>query len=145
MQKSFFKSVLGLKSIITVLAIILICQNAFYLFVKIKAEAMKRPLMYEPGYQFVSFKPILNDVKRIGYLTDKNMSREKNDGFFLQAQYFLAPTIIGLNKPQFKYNIIDFTGSGHVDHPQINEALKILRSLPVAQSNYGQALVTRVN
>jgi hypothetical protein len=61
----------------------------------------------EPGYQFKSFEKYLSGVHEIGFLTDKTMSPEDNDGIFLQAQYALAPTILDLDNTDQHIFLID--------------------------------------
>ena len=63
----------------------------------------------EPGYEFVNFKSFLKGVKEVGFVTDKDMSPEKNDGQFLMAQHALAPIILDLNNPNHEFIIIDST------------------------------------
>src|SRR3989338_8725661 len=45
-----------------------------------------RPVV-EPGTEYNDFKSVLAEIPRIGFLTDKDMSPERNDGQFLAAQY----------------------------------------------------------
>ena len=67
-----------------------------------------RPVV-EPGTEYNDFKSVLAEIPRIGFLTDKDMSPERNDGQFLAAQYILAPTILDLNNPNYTYVLLDCT------------------------------------
>jgi len=98
------------RRIITILTIFFLCINCFYFFIHTMSRvANKNPLMLlEPGYQYESFLEPLKYVKRVGYLTDKEISREKNDGYYLMAQYYLAPTIVDLNSDLYDITILDF-------------------------------------
>ena len=62
---------------------------------------------YEPGMEFADFKEKLSGVKRVGFLTNKDMSPERNDGQFLAAQGTLAPIILDLNNPNHSWIILD--------------------------------------
>ncbi len=63
--------------------------------------------LLEPGSNFADFKAHLNKVQRVGFLTDKDMSPEANDGIFLAAQCQLAPTALDLDNSDHVLIIID--------------------------------------
>jgi len=70
---------------------------------------LRRIKFLEPGHEHLDFKDFLGGAKEIGFLTDKDMSAEKNDGQFLKAQYALAPLLLDLNNPNHEFLIIDPT------------------------------------
>ena len=63
----------------------------------------------EPGFEFAGFKEKLSGLKRVGFLTNKDMSPERNDGQFLGAQYMLAPVVLDLGNPRYRWVILDCT------------------------------------
>lgn len=93
---------------------------------------------YEPGYQFLEFRPFLKDVSTIGYMTEKDLSREGNDGVYLQAQYFLAPAIVELTHDK-QFVILDIG----LDPMQIVIAMQRLNGKRLVSTEYGQALILR--
>jgi len=62
-----------------------------------------------PGYEFTGFRERVIPLKRVGYLTNKDMSAERNDGQFLAAQYTLAPVVLDLNNDDHRWLILDCT------------------------------------
>lgn len=63
----------------------------------------------EPGHEFSDFKGALSHVSAAGFLTNKDMSSERNDGQFLAAQYALAPVVLDLNNSRHRFLIFDYT------------------------------------
>jgi hypothetical protein len=96
------------------------------------------PVNLEPGCQFEKFKTPLNGVHSAGYLTNKNTGRTNNDGIYLQAQYYLAPTVLTLNEAADEFNVIDYTHSSFAVYK-----VKELKSKLVDENAYGQALVQK--
>ena len=134
-----FPEIFRLENIALSLAIILIAVNLFFTGVYIRTKIhYPYPFYYEPGYQFNKFKSKLKGVKEIGYLTNKDLSREKNDGIFLQAQYFLAPTILKMNDPNHVLNILDYSNQVFLFYQ-----IKSLHAIPLVDDLYGQVLILR--
>ena len=125
-------------TLILFLAGAIVASNIFHLTVMIYRNYWNEPLHLEPGSQFARFKPYLQHTPKIGYITDKGTSRETNDGTFLQAQYFLAPTIIERNAIHHPFIMIDSTNK-----PYILRMVTILNAKGVAHNPYGQALLKR--
>ncbi|HOW35552.1 MAG TPA: hypothetical protein PL155_03990 [Candidatus Omnitrophota bacterium] len=91
-----------------------------------------------PGFEFADFKDKLTGINAIGFLTDKNMSPERNDGQFLAAQYTLAPVILDLNNPNYRLNILDCTN--------LADAFGIMQGIsaePAFINPYGKILAQR--
>lgn len=120
----------------------LAASNVFFLTVHTHNKYRdKTPVDFEPGLQFAMMKDILrNDpgLTEVGWLTDKDMSREKNDGIFLQAQYFLAPLLVRLGEEDHRYIVID-----SVNIPYLVPTIKRLKSMRLTNNEYGQALLRR--
>ena len=95
-------------------------------------------LLLEPGIQYAAFKKPLEGVAAAGFLTNQDMSPEKNEGGFLQAQYILAPTILELNNPNHTYNILDFTDQIYVFY-----MIKKFNFKRVADTEWAKVLVKR--
>ena len=135
------KKNLPIKNILLLLAVALIAVNLFYtgLFIRNKRHAIFN-LYFEPGYQFLMMKDYLKNVETIGYLTNNDVSRENNDGAFLQAQYFLAPTLLQLQAENHEFLIID---SHNV--PYIVATIRRLSAPRIANNEYGQALLRKIN
>ena len=125
--------------LIIIFTIGLIGINIFYLGVYLLVTNQAAlPVYYEPGYQFLSFKDKLAGVPVIGYLNDKSLSRGKNDETFLQAQNFLAPTIIKYNETGYPFLILDSQNKNfHLS------MIKSLHARPVVHNDYGQLLVEK--
>ena len=100
------------KNIFLLLAAVITAFNCFSLFDIYLETLNKSPgiLPPEPGYEFADLKNRLKGIKRIGFLTNKDMSSERNDGQFLAAQYILAPTILDFDSQNYKLFVIDATG-----------------------------------
>lgn len=119
-------------------AVCLIGLNIFYLFIFARQKYVNRLEWLEPGSQFEMFLPHLEGVQEIGYLTDKNFTREHNDGIYLQSQYFLAPRLVKEGDHGDRFNIID---SENIDF--IRNAFFTTQSERLANNAYGQALMKR--
>ncbi|VAX37608.1 hypothetical protein MNBD_UNCLBAC01-1634 [hydrothermal vent metagenome] len=133
------KKFLNLKAPIIFLSIGLIGYSGFFLFVYIMSQVIgqKEPPL-EPGSQFAHFAEHLEGQTHIGFLTDKDMSAENNDGFFSQTQYILAPVIVELNVPKHEYSVVDYTNYKHLLY-----TMRLLKAKRIAHNEYGQALVQR--
>lgn len=140
-MKNLKNKILSRNTICLSLAILLCGINIFYLTVFVMSK-MHDPaaVNLEPGSQFADFRNALKDIDRVGYLTNKNTGRTNNDGIYLQAQNFLAPTVLGLNEPGDVYNILDFSHSSIAIYK-----IKELQAELVTETLYGQALVKRKN
>jgi hypothetical protein len=106
-----------------------------FLFVR---EQTKSYFDHDVDIAFKDFQPILKNVPIAGYITNKPMASENNDGHFLMAQYTLAPTVLALNDPQYEYSIIDCT-----DKTSIMYALQQTQSTPIALNPYGKILAVK--
>lgn len=71
-------------------------------------------------------------------MTEKDLSREGNDGVYLQAQYFLAPAIVELTHDK-QFVILDIG----LDPMQIVIAMQRLNGKRLVSTEYGQALILR--
>ena len=92
-------------------------------------------LLQTPGLEYLDFRPFLNQTTQAGFLTDKPMNPENNDGQFLAAQYILAPTRLELNNPQNSMFLIDATSL-----PAAMRMLKDVHASPVYVNPYGKVL-----
>ncbi|OGX28269.1 MAG: hypothetical protein A2787_02290 [Omnitrophica WOR_2 bacterium RIFCSPHIGHO2_01_FULL_48_9] len=108
MQK-FLKNILSWKLIFIVLACLVLGRNIRSLAkLHHKIVFINKNLVFaEPGREFADLADDLQGVEKVGFLTDKDMSPEKNDGLFLQAQYRLAPTVLDLGNAQHPLLIFD--------------------------------------
>lgn len=126
------------RGLIIILALALIPVNIFYYSVFIYRKMVMKVAWIEPGYQFHHFQKFIQGEKTIGYITDKTLSREKNDGAYLQAQYYLAPVVVDSSSFDYRYNIVD---SENI--PFLVRTFKNLNSKRIANNKYGQALIKR--
>ena len=62
-----------------------------------------------PGIEYAEFKIIIQGAPLIGYLTDRDMTPEGNDGSFLMAQFALAPTTLDYNNESTRFILLDYT------------------------------------
>ncbi len=140
-MRQALKYLFSLNGAIASLCLCLIIYNIFHAGVyciKKYHENLNLPVYLEPGTQFETFKPFLKNEKRAGYLTSKAITREDNDGILLQAQYFLAPTILELQDDSHLFSIIDSE-----DPPYIVKTIKTLNAMRTTNNEYGQALLLR--
>jgi hypothetical protein len=139
LMKNLTKKIFSRKVIILILAIALCGINIFYLTVFVMSKVHDPAAVnLEPGSQFADFRKALQGVGRAGYLTNKNTGRTNNDGIYLQAQNYLAPTVLTLNEPGDLYNILDLSHSSIAIYK-----IKELNAKLVTENLYGQALVKR--
>ena len=125
--------------IIIILGFTLFLTNVFFDFVYCKDKwNYHMPYNYEPGYQFVKFKERLTGVREIGYLTNKDFSPGKNDGIYLQAQYFLAPVLLKLNDANHSFNILDYSSQIFVFY-----MIKTLKADILVDNPYAQVLIRK--
>ncbi|MBP9854414.1 MAG: hypothetical protein KBD53_06075 [Candidatus Omnitrophica bacterium] len=140
-KRCMLKKFLNLENGIIVATLAMIGVTSFYLFANFMVEYKKKDVeVIEPGTQFTFFIDFLKnaDVREVGFLTNKDMSEEKNDGVFLQAQYMLAPIVLNLNEVNPEFNIMDYT-----DPVWAIYTIKSLRARPLATSPYGQILAVK--
>lgn len=125
---------------LTFVATVILCGiTSFFLFANFMVKSRMRGIpVIEPGTQFVQFKPYLTDVRELGYLTNKDMSEEKNDGFFLQAQYMLAPTALRLNETDHQLIVLDYSKPVYAWF-----TMKSMRAAPKFSSEYGPVLAEK--
>jgi len=129
----------SIKKVLIALTILVLLRSLYFQFVHAMVMIHRPFEPAEPGSQYISFVDNLVGVPRVGYLTNKDISPEKNDGFFLQAQYYLAPTIIDLQRPKHEFFIID-----SLDMRFILATLKAFRASRITNTEYGQCLYKRV-
>lgn len=136
MGKIDFKKFLNPESLAVALLVILVTVNSTYLFIHTmsKIDQLDVPY-YEPGYQFAHFRDFLKNESQIGYITDRDITPEKNTAEFLQAQYMLAPIVLDLKNAGHSFFIID-----SVDIPFIVYTMKRTNARRVVHNEYGQAL-----
>ncbi len=106
-------------------------------FLSVRGQT-KSSFSHDVGAQFEDFKPLLQNVPVAGFITNKDMSSENNDGQFLMAQYALAPTVLALNQTQYQYNILDCT-----DKVSVLYGLEQTGSTPVMVNAYGKILAVK--
>jgi len=124
--------------LILLLTIFLIGHSSFYLFIYIIQKLNDpKPTFVEPGYQFANFITELRGVKTAGFLTNKKLSREHNDGEFLQAQYLFAPTLLELHQTDHRYIIMDYT-----DQVFAFYMLDKLKAKPLDHTGFSKILAT---
>ena len=138
MLKKFFSLFLKLRTYIVLASIYFLGTNMFYLFVYGMRQHIHPVDWVEPGDQFRDFRPHLKGQKSVGYLTSKMQKRDNNDGFFLQAQYYLAPVIVQLNDPDNEYNILDSEDMNYIRFVFANT-----NSKKITNNSYGQALIRK--
>jgi len=127
------------RSIVVGIIVLMLAVNSFFMVAHISySHKNKWDFYYEPGYQFNNFRPKLKGIRSVGYITNKDMSRENNDGAFLQAQYFLAPTVLRLDEVDEDLNILDYWETTFIIYQ-----MRALKSKRIASNNYGQALVQK--
>ena len=91
-----------------------------------------------PGREFASLQGHLAGVERAGFLTDKNMSPENNDGFFLMAQYALAPVMLDLDDTTHTDIILDCRNYFHA-----LDLMKKADAAPVYTNDFGKILARK--
>jgi len=131
---------LSLKNIFLAFVIYLCCLNVFHLpraYQRILAQNKGISEYLAPGTEFMDFNPLLRGVKHAGFMTNKAMSPERNDGQFLAAQYILAPVILDFNASH-QFLLFDYT-----DLMSAYREIQRLKTQPVYINKYGKILVER--
>ena len=138
--KTIFASLRHPKNIFLLLTALITAFN-FFSLIEIYLDTLNKPLSRppEPGYEFADLKNKLKGVKRVGFLTNKDMSSERNDGQFLAAQYMLAPTILDCDSQEYRLFVIDATA--------LIPAFDIMQSIgaePIYVNRYSKILAERL-
>ncbi len=104
-----------------------------------KISRLNKDLVFNPpGREFAGFQERLAGVETAGFLTDKNMSPEKNDGLFLMAQYALAPVILDLDNTAHTDIILDCQNYFHA-----LDLMKKADAAPVYTNDFGKILARK--
>jgi hypothetical protein len=127
------------RILIIALSTLIIVGNFVFGFFGVMAQqerqGMEQP---EPGLQYADFRKQLEGVRIAGFLSDGNETAEGNDGQFMLAQYMLAPTVLDLNNPGHRYNILDCST------PQAALGiLKMIDSKPIYVNAFGKIIAER--
>ena len=91
-----------------------------------------------PGVEFADLKEKLPGQATVGFLTDKDMSPERNDGQFLAAQYILAPIVLDLNNDRHTYLIFDC-----LDPLSVSQMTQKLSATIIATNPYNKTLAVK--
>ncbi len=94
-----------IRTFIIFIASVLIALNLAVGFISAKSQ-ISRPAPIDPSIEFADLKERLQGIRQAGFLSEKNSTAEGNDGRFLLAQYTLAPTVLDLNNPAYRYNVL---------------------------------------
>ncbi len=99
---------LSRQTLIFILAAILLVVNTVpFCRYAINLLALPPASLKEPGGEYKSFQPFLQNIKKIGYINDLPLTAESRDWrSFLQAQYQLAPIILDYDNAGHKYLIL---------------------------------------
>jgi hypothetical protein len=124
---------------IIALSALIILANFVFGFIGVMAQLERQKTeSIEPGIQYADLKKGLEGVRDAGFLTGGSETAEGNDGQLMLAQYILAPTVLDLNNPAHRYNVLDCST------PQ--EALgmlKIIDAKPLYVNAFGKILAER--
>ncbi len=102
------KKIVSLSTLWIVLAFLIVITEIRFLAPLYSHQLNPNKIMpAEPGHEFADLKPFLKDVQETGFITDKDMSPERNDGMFLKAQYALAPVVLRLNETDTRFLVLD--------------------------------------
>jgi hypothetical protein len=129
---------ISLSFILTLLMIGLVGLNLLYAGINILSKIQNRKPIYAPGAQFEDIKALIKDEKAIGYLTNRDISPEKNDQEFLLAQYTLAPTILDVNNDNHRILLLDYTNPTFMIYK-----LKEIQIKPAYSNKYDKVLAVR--
>ncbi len=100
---------LNLKSVLLITTVFLVFLNLIYVSINTLHKIMVPVPYYPPGYEFADFKNKIQSQHVVGYLTNRDVSAEKNDQEFLLAQYMFAPTVLDINNADHPLLILDYT------------------------------------
>ncbi|MDP2652523.1 MAG: hypothetical protein Q8Q08_00655 [Candidatus Omnitrophota bacterium] len=104
-------------------------------------EARRKALLplKEPGLEYADLRPFLSKDKRVGYATDRDLSPENNNTYYLlSAQYMLAPVVLEIEDGSQDTVLLDYT------HPDgAFEAIWRLGLTPIHDNRYGKLLARR--
>lgn len=133
-------SIKVLRRIFIAVSLLILSFNsiAVYKAYRVTLSEMQSKRPPEPGEEFKELKDFLRNVKKTGFLTDKDMSPEKNDGQFLGAQYILVPTILSLNDASPEFIILDYQSL-----LAAYQKIKEMNAVIVMTTPYGKILVRK--
>ena len=130
------KKIFCLQSLILFASACILGVNGFYLYAHTQTRLHSEDFSFvEHGWQFADFRDKLKGISTIGFLTNKDMSPEKNDGEFLQAQYILAPTVLELNNKTHSLQLMDYT-----DQIFVFYMLKELNAVVIHDNGFNKVL-----
>ncbi len=92
----------------------------------------------QPGIEFADLKEKIPSGMTVGFLTNKDMSAERNDGQFLAAQYILAPVVLDLNNDRHAYLIFD-----DLDPLMVSQIAEKLSATIVLTNSYNKVLAVK--
>ena len=102
-------------------------------------QAMNQPaLSARPGEEFIEFRPYLAGITTIGFLTNKSITAEKNDGQFLKAQYILSPVVLDLQNSGYRFLLLDCTNLVIAF-----DTMQKINAVPILVNRYGKVLAER--
>ena len=133
-----FRSNLNLKSVLLAATILLVFLNLIYVAINVIHKLKTQTPYYEPGYEFADFKDKINGQRTVGYMTNRDVSAEKNDQEFLLAQYMFAPTILDINNNAHTYLILDYTSPIFLAY-----GIKENKTKPIYNNKFNKVLAIR--
>ncbi len=133
------KKIFRHNNIIIGFAAVLLAINMFFVGVNtlVQIQKLHKPII-APGFPYADLKEKLRKVKHVGYLTNKDMSPEHNDGEFLRAQNMLAPTILDFNNADHPWTILNYTHESFVLY-----TLDKIGAVPIYANRYGKVLAVK--
>jgi hypothetical protein len=88
----------------------LITYNTFSYWDKHTQEQRNHSVpLHSLTYKFTGLENLFQNIRYVGYYTDKNIDDVLTVAQYEQAQYVVAPTVLVLNKTNFPFVIFDCT------------------------------------
>ncbi len=132
-----FPRYIGLKSVFSAIIIIAIIINAIELFKKTPKNIAQRNNLpfYFLGMKFAGLDKILGGVTRIGYYTDRDLSKNSEAAQFSQAQYILAPAILDPYNLNHAFTLFDCSSQ-----EKCQEKIRASNAIPLKKNQFGVIL-----
>ena len=130
------------KPIFILVLVLVITVNLAESFVDILGLYSKRqnnPFFFS-GSIFLGLEKMFQDVKYVGYYTDKNLNERPTAAKFAQAQYILAPAILDLNATDHEFILFDCSRE-EIARRKIED----IKAVPLKKNKFGVILAKKSN
>lgn len=130
----FFARLVNSQKIFLAILLIVIAVNSFNFFETLNRAQQKRkiiPFVFY-GIIFSGLENVFQDVKYVGYFTDRDQANDESAAEFAQVQYAIAPAILDLNYQKHQFILFDCT-----DEAIAMAKIKEMGAIPLKRNKFG--------